>query len=383
MLTETTHTVVAGDARSVEPRSESVDLVVTSPPYPMVEMWDDVFEQMNSEVGEALAEGRGQRAFDLMHEELDEVWSIVADTVQPGGFVCINVGDATRSIGDSFQLFPNATRITSKFRDLGFHTLPRIYWQKPTNSPASFMGSGTLPPNAYPKLEHEHILLFRKGPSKSFEPKEETRYESAYFYEERNTWFADQWDGVGGESQELGDEDSGGDREMRDRSGAFPFQVPYRLVNMFSLYGDTVYDPFLGTGTTSMAAMVAGRNSIGVEIDKQVAKQLIDRVGRVRELSKEVISERIEGHREYLQSRERRGKETKYEADNYPFAVVTQQEQGIQFYEVSDVDVCGDLCDVKGLKGDGHDTIGVEVLHGRYSENIPVSLSRFTQESLD
>ena len=118
------------------------------------------------------------------------------------------------------------------------------------------MGSGMLPPNAYVTLEHEYVLLFRNGKrSREFEPGSERRYESAYFCEERNEWFSDLWEGVRGELRALAGDES------CDRSAAYPFEIPYRLTCMYSVYGDTVLDPFWRTGTGSLATMVAGRNS--------------------------------------------------------------------------------------------------------------------------
>ena len=84
---------------------ESIDLVVTSPPYPMREMWDEVFSQQGEEVKDALGKGDGNRAFELMHGLLDRAWHEVYRVLKPGGFACINIGDATRTIEDHFRLY--------------------------------------------------------------------------------------------------------------------------------------------------------------------------------------------------------------------------------------------------------------------------------------
>jgi DNA modification methylase len=319
---KTTHEVRVGDAGELAV-SGDVDLVVTSPPYPMVEMWDDCFVAQAPAVRDALDEGEGDRAFDLMHDVLDAVWERLADVVREGGIVAINVGDATRSL-EEFQQYPNAAEITRRMRAHGFQTLPDLLWRKPTNSAAKFMGSGTLPTNAYPTLEHEHVLLFRNGGTRSFPAGDETRYESAFFWEERNEWFSDTWE-IRGERQRL---DGGG----RDRSGAFPFEVPYRLVSMFSVYGDTVLDPFWGTGTTALAALVAGRNSLGYERDAGLVEGFADAVDGVPALSREVVTERLDDHRAFAADAE-----TRYEADHYSFGVKTKLEQGIRLYEVTAV----------------------------------------------
>ncbi|MFC7235720.1 DNA-methyltransferase [Halosegnis marinus] len=319
---QTNHEVRVADARDLS-LAEPADLVVTSPPYPMVEMWDDCFAAQSPEAAEALAADEGDRAFEAMHDVLDGVWSRLADAVREGGIVAVNVGDATRNL-DEFQQYPNAAEITRRMRGHGFRTLPDLLWRKPTNSTAKFMGSGTLPTNAYPTLEHEHVLLFRNGGTRDFPPSDETRYESAYFWEERNTWFSDTWE-IRGERQALAG-------EGRDRSGAFPFEVPYRLVSMFSVYGDTVLDPFWGTGTTSLAALVAGRSSVGYERDGDLVAGFAEAAERAPALSREVVRERLADHREWAADHD-----PGYAADHYDFGVKTSLERGIRLYEATDV----------------------------------------------
>jgi hypothetical protein len=189
-----------------------------------------------------------------------------------------------------------------------------------------------VPPNAYVTLEHEYILVFRKGKdSRAFEPGLERRYNSAYFWEERNQWFSDVWTEITGEFQAL---EQG---EPRERSAAYPFEIPYRLINMYSLYGDTVLDPFWGTGTTSLAAMVAGRNSVGYELDEEFVQLFERRVGDVPEYSRAVVTRRLDDHREFVEDRLSEGTEFEYRAENYDFPVTTKQEKPIQFYAVTDV----------------------------------------------
>lgn len=330
---ETKHRVVTGDSRSLSKiDDDSVELVVTSPPYPMIEMWDELFSELNPEVGEHLEHGDGPSAFALMHEELEKVWTEVSRVLVDGGITCINIGDATRKIDGSFRVFQNHSQIINDLEQLGFEPLPELLWRKPVNSGAKFMGSGMLPPNAYVTLEHEYILVFRNGKdSRSFEPGSERRYSSAYFWEERNQWFSDVWMEIKGELQSLGQS------ELRERSAAYPFEIPYRLINMYSVYGDTVLDPFWGTGTTSFAAMVAGRNSIGYELEDEFVQLFEERAEEVPMYSREVIKQRLDDHKEFVEERLADGKEFEYEADNYDFPVTTKQEKPIQFYSVSDV----------------------------------------------
>ncbi|WP_136715686.1 DNA-methyltransferase [Halorientalis salina] len=335
---ESRHRIVTGDSRSLsEMDDDSVELVVTSPPYPMIEMWDELFGRLDAEIGEHLENGDGQAAFARMHEELDRVWAEVGRVLVDGGIACINVGDATRTVDGSFRVFQNHSRVIDAFEELGFEPLPELLWRKPVNSGAKFMGSGMLPPNAYVTLEHEYILVFRNGTeSRQFEPGSDRRYNSAYFWEERNRWFSDVWEEINGETQSLG----GG--ELRERSGAFPFEIPYRLINMYSVYGDTVLDPFWGTGTTTFAAMVAGRNSVGYELDEEFVQVFDDRVEAVPEHSRTVVQQRLDDHEAFVAERRAEGETFKYEADNYEFPVTTKQEQPIRFYAASTVEETGD-----------------------------------------
>lgn len=330
---ETHHRIVTEDSRQLSNvDDDSVELVVTSPPYPMIEMWDELFEDLNPEVADALDNGEGQVAFSKMHEELEKVWDEVSRVLVDGGIACINTGDATRKVDSSFRVFQNHSRIINAFEDRGFEPLPEVLWRKPVNSGAKFMGSGMLPPNAYVTLEHEYILVFRNGKdSRSFDPGSERRYNSAYFWEERNQWFSDVWMDIKGELQSLGHS------ELRERSAAYPFEIPYRLINMYSVYGDTVLDPFWGTGTTSFAAMVAGRNSIGYELDSDFVQLFKQRVEDIPQYSRSVIRQRLDDHKEFVEQRLEDGKSFKYEADNYDFPVTTKQEKPLQFYSAADV----------------------------------------------
>jgi DNA modification methylase len=298
----------------------------------MIEMWDDLFADLDPAAGEALAAGDGERAFEAMHGVLDEVWAECERLLAPGGIACVNVGDATRTVGESFRVYPNHARVVEAFDALGFEPLPEILWRKPTNSAAKFMGSGTLPPNAYVTLEHEFLLVFRNGRNRSFEPGARRRYESAFFWEERNRWFSDVWTDVRGRLQALPEDD------LRDRAAAFPFEIPYRLVNMYSVYGDTVLDPFWGTGTTTLAAMVAARNSVGCELDGEFREWFAGRVGEVPAMAREVVGERLAAHREFVADRSETGDPPGYEATHYDLPVVTQQERDIRLYVVDSVE---------------------------------------------
>jgi site-specific DNA-methyltransferase (cytosine-N4-specific) len=329
---ETTHRVYVGDARDLPPADDSVDLVVTSPPYPMIEMWDDVFAGLDPDIGSALDASDGERAHDRMHAVLADAWREVARVLRPGGIAVVNVGDATRSL-DRFRVYDNHARVTETFVDLGFDPLPGVLWRKPANSAAKFMGSGMVPPNAYVTLEHEHVLVFRNGDRREFEPGADRRYESAYFWEERNTWFSDVWTDLNGARQALADP------ELRERSAAFPLELPYRLVNMYSVYGDTVLDPFWGTGTSSLAAAVAGRSSVGVETAPALAAAFGDRIREAPTLSSDIAADRLAAHRAFVAETD---DDLDYEAEHYDTPVRTKQERRLRLYEVAGVEETAD-----------------------------------------
>jgi len=237
----------------------SIALVVTSPPYPMIAMWDEMFMSLGAH------DWKGQ------HAVLDKVWDECARVLIDGGVMCINIGDATRKVDGRFRLFPNHARVIEHCEELGLDTLPYILWKKPTNRPNAFLGSGFLPPNAYVTLDCEHILIFRKGGPRKFEPKDPTRIASTYTKKERDVWFSQIWD-VRATRQDL--------KGMERRSAAFPEEIPRRLIRMFSCEGDTVLDPFLGTGTTMKIALGLGRNSIGYELDAGLVPVLEKMLGK-------------------------------------------------------------------------------------------------------
>jgi DNA modification methylase len=329
---QTRHRVAVADARDMAAvDADSVELVVTSPPYPMIEMWDEVFADLSADAQAALDAGDGPAAFDAMHAVLDDVWAELDRVLVDGGVACVNVGDATRSLDGGFRVYQNHARVARAFENMGFEPLPDVIWRKPANSHTKFMGSGMLPPNAYVTLEHEHVLVFRNGGTRSFARGDPSRYESAYFWEERNRWFSDVWTDLPGEPQDLADD------VRRDRSGAFPVELPYRLVNMYSVYGDTVLDPFWGTGTTTLAAMLAGRDSVGYERTPEFVDGFDARVESVEDRSRERVRERVRRHRAFVADERADGATFDYDADHYDFSVKTKQEQAIRLYEIADV----------------------------------------------
>jgi len=239
----------------------SVQLVVTSPPYPMIEMWDRLFEKL---LGIARGSFLNQpNSFHLCHEFLGKVWSECHRVLDDGGILCINIGDATRSVFGNFRCYMNHSRVTEVCERIGFQSLVPILWNKPTNKPNAFLGSGFFPPNAYVTLDCEYILIFRKGSKRKVKPHDPLRYASQFSKRERDLWFSQTWDFRGA-------------AQNQKDTAPFPDELPYRLIRMFSCLGNTVLDPFLGTGTTLRVARTLGRKGIGYEFNTSL-KSVVER----------------------------------------------------------------------------------------------------------
>jgi DNA modification methylase len=338
---ETTHKIFVGPAqRMSEISDKTVDFTITSPPYPMIEMWDEIMGLQNPEILDALKNKNGNLAFELMHRELDKAWNELYRVTKNGGIVCINIGDATRTMNGDFKLYSNHSRILSHCLKLGFNNFPNILWRKQTNAPNKFMGSGMLPPGAYVTLEHEYILVFRKGNKREFKTESEkiNRQNSSFFWEERNIWFSDVWD-FKGTTQKINGLNN------RERSGAFPFEMAYRMINMFSVKNDTILDPFMGTGTTMLASIAAGRNSIGYEIDSALASHILSiaNMDSIKEMNL-YIQNRLSKHLSFISERIKRfGKDAiKHNNKHYGFPVVTNQEKEIIINYIESLDKIDD-----------------------------------------
>lgn len=287
-----------------------------------------------------------------MNKELDSVWEEVARVVKESGFVCINIGDATRKIGKEFQLYSNHSRITSKFISLGFQPLPIALWKKSTNAPNKFMGSGMLPAGAYITLEHEYILVFRKGGKRVFktDDSKKQRNQSAFFWEERNKWFSDSWD-LKGVKQATND------KNVRERNAAYPFDLPCRLINMYSVKGDVVLDPFLGTGTSTFAAIASERNSIGVEYDVNFSSIIKNGLKDFSKSVNAMITKRLEDHISFCKKYQSEKGPLKYENVNFGFPVMTKQEINLDLNHISKIissDISNILVEYQPIKFISH-----------------------------
>jgi len=249
----TRHQIFLGDARSMSHLlAESVHLVVTSPPY-----WT-LKEYRHSEGQMGLIED-----YEEFLEELDKVWAHCFRTLVSGGRLICVVGDVCLSRRKNYgrhTVVPLHASIQEHCRRLGFDNLAPIIWHKIANAAyevengaAGFLGK-PYEPNSVIKNDIEFILMERK-PGGYRTPSLPTRVLSVISAENHKKWFQQIWSGLTGAS-------------TRYHPAPYPVELAERLIRMFSFVGDTVLDPFLGTGTTTVAAAKAGRNSIGFEVDE-------------------------------------------------------------------------------------------------------------------
>lgn len=335
----TTQQIIIGNSNNLNTiPASSVQLIVTSPPYPMIEMWDDDFCQQDPSIKLALDAGDSSTAYNKMHNILNETWKECDRVLTDNGFICINIGDATRTINNKFQLYPNHAQIISFFQSKGYSVLPDIHWRKPSNSPNKFMGSGMYPAGAYVTYEHEYILIFRKGEKRTFTGKgKDKRQKSAYFWEERNIWFSDLWD-VKGTSQKISKSNS-----TRNRNASYPFEIPYRLINMYSAEDDTILDPFAGLGTTCLACMAAQRNSINVEINPEIANLALENISVTPDKLNNIIEARLSKHIQFIETLPIEKQEKCYDNLYHNFKVKTKQETKIKIDKLASINIINNI----------------------------------------
>jgi DNA modification methylase len=247
----TRHSLFLGDARHLASfADESVHLVVTSPPY-----W--TLKKYNEREGQL-----GHWAdYETFLDQLDAVWSQVYRMLVPGGRLICVVGDvclSRRQNGGRHTVVPLHASIEEHCRRIGYDGLAPVIWHKISNAvheverASAFLGK-PYEPNSVIKNDIEFILMQRK-PGGYRTPTVETRLLSLIPASSHKRWFNQIWTDVKGES-------------TRKHPAPFPLELASRLIRMFSFVGDTVLDPFAGTGTTNVAASQAGRSSIGIDID--------------------------------------------------------------------------------------------------------------------
>ncbi|MBP8708465.1 MAG: Modification methylase HindIII [Tenericutes bacterium ADurb.Bin024] len=256
---KTSHKIIIGDSRCMEKvKDESVHLIVTSPPY-----WQLKDYGNHNQIG-----------FNDTYEEyinnLNLVWNECKRVLHKGCRLCINIGDQfARSVYyGRYKVIPIRTEIIKFCESDGFDYMGAIIWQKVTTchttGGATIMGSFPYPRNGIIKLDYEYILIFKKyGDPPSVQ--RDLKKQSKLTIEEWNQYFTGHWN-FSGEKQ-------------NKHLAMFPEELPKRLIKMFSFVGDTILDPFLGSGTSSLAARNLNRNSIGYEINENylpIIKEKLD-----------------------------------------------------------------------------------------------------------
>ena len=276
-LIPTRYELVNGDSRNLNfLPTESVHLVLTSPPYWTLKVYNEHPDQLGS-IG----------SYASFLEEIDRVWQECYRILVPGGRLICVVGDvclSRRKNGGAHTVVPLHASIQEHCRAIGFSNLAPIIWHKIANAKyesgkneSGFFGK-PYEPNAVVKNDIEFILMERKNGYRS--PSLATRILSVVPADRHKVWFRQIWTGLSGASS-------------RQHPAPYPLELAERLVRMFSFVGDTVLDPFLGTGTTSAAAANWGRNSIGVEVDPQYFKLC---EARVRQMIEGATAGKVSNH---------------------------------------------------------------------------------------
>lgn len=252
MEINTTHTLIIGDSRNLSLiPDKSVHLIITSPPY-----WQLKDYGSDKQIG-------FHDSYEDYINNLNMVWSECNRILHDGCRLCINIGDQfARSVYyGRYKVIPIRTEIIRFCESLGMDYMGAIIWQKQTTmnttGGGAVMGSFPYPRNGILKIDYEFILIFKKQ-GKAPTPTIDYKKMSEMSKEEWNTYFASHWT-FGGAKQD-------------GHIAVFPEELPRRLIKMFSFVGETVFDPFMGSGTTSLAARNLKRNSIGYEINPDFIK---------------------------------------------------------------------------------------------------------------
>lgn len=259
MNNTTKHIIINGDCRNMaEIHDESVHLIITSPPY-----WQLKDYGTDDQIG-----------FNHSYEEyinhLNLTWKECFRVLKKGCRLCINIGDqfARSTYYGRYKIIPIHTEIIKFCEIIGFDFMGQIIWQKTTtmntSGGASIMGSYPYPRNGIVKLDFEYILLFKKQGDAPKPTKEQKEY-SAMTNEEWNTYFNGHWYFSGAKQ----------DKHL----AMFPEELPHRLIKMFSFPSETILDPFMGSGTTALAAKNLNRNSVGYEINPNFIPIIKEKIG--------------------------------------------------------------------------------------------------------
>jgi len=255
---KTIHKIIHGDSRQMNCLAEkSIHLVITSPPY-----WQLKDYGTENQIG-------FHESYESYINNLNLVWKECHRVLHPGCRLCINIGDQfARSVYyGRYKVIPIRTEIIKFCETIGFDYMGAVIWQKVTTTNttggATIMGSFPYPRNGILKIDYEFILLLKKqgNPPK---PTKEQKNLSSMTKEQWNTFFSGHWNFAG--------------VKQNGHIAMFPEELPARLIKMFAFVGDTVLDPFLGSGTTSLAARNLGRSSVGYEINSDFIPTIKDKL---------------------------------------------------------------------------------------------------------
>lgn len=272
--------VIIGDSRRMpELSNESIDLIITSPPYWQIKNY-----------GVAGQIGYGQDLHSYL-KDIYLVWEECFRALRKGGRFCLNIGDqfARSVIYGRYKVIPLHSEFISQCERLGFDFMGSIIWQKKTTmnttGGATVMGSFPYPPNGIVEIDYEFIHIFKK-PGGNKKVSSEIKNTSALSKNEWKEYFLGHWY-------------FGGAKQL-EHEAMFPEELPKRLIKMFSFVGDTILDPFLGSGTTLKTALELKRNGIGYEINKRFLNliknkisdkniEIVEREGKIKLLSDSYI----------------------------------------------------------------------------------------------
>jgi len=262
--------IISDSRKMLEVKDNFIQLVVTSPPY-----WSIKNYGANNQIG------YGQSLHEYL-KDLYRVWKESYRVLEPGRRLVVNIGDqfARAIIYGRYKIIPLHAEIIAQCEDIGFDYMGSIIWQKKTTmnttGGANVMGSYPYPPNGMIEIDYEHILIFKK-PGKSRKISKEIKEESRLTKEEWKEYFYGHWY-------------FGGTRQI-DHQAMFPDELPKRIIKMFTFIGETVLDPFLGSGTTAKVALELGRNVIGYEINEMFL-EIIKKKIKINGL--DMVNKRIE-----------------------------------------------------------------------------------------
>lgn len=257
----TTHKIIIGDAREMsEVKDQSAHLIITSPPY-----WQLKDYGNSAQIG-------FNDSYEDYIDNLNKVWAECYRVLYPGCRLCVNIGDqfARAVTYGRYKIIPIREEIIRFCESIGFDYMGAIIWQKKTTmnttGGASVMGSFPYPRNGLIEIDYEFILLFKKLGRDPSRVSKAIKEQSRLSREEWRRYFTGHWSFAGCKQ----------DKHI----AMFPDELPRRLIKMFSFVGETILDPFLGSGTTTKVARTLRRNSIGYEINKDFLPIIEEKIGK-------------------------------------------------------------------------------------------------------